>query len=121
MKYIRQFLIIMAVSFLGELLKSLLPLPIPASIYGLLLMLLLLQTGVLALDKVKDTAKFLIEIMPVMFIPAAVELMDMWDVLRDIMLPVAVITAVSTVAVMAVAGRTTQAVIRRQKRKKEEP
>lgn len=59
--------------------------------------------------------------MPVMFIPAAVELMDMWDVLRDIMLPVAVITAVSTVAVMAVAGRTTQAVIRRQKRKKEEP
>lgn len=119
MKYIKQFSIILAVSFLGEVLKSLIPLPVPASIYGLVLMLTALQTGILALDKVKETAKFLIEIMPIMFIPAAVELMDTWGVLRSIFVPVIVITLVSTVVVMAAAGRTTQSVIRWEKKRKD--
>ena len=119
MKYIKQFGIILAISFLGEILKSLIPLPIPASIYGLVLMLVALQTGILALDKVKDTAKFLIEIMPIMFIPAAVELMDTWGLLRSIFVPVIVITLVSTVVVMVAAGRTTQSMIRWEKNKKD--
>ena len=119
MKYIKQFGIILAISFLGEILKSLIPLPIPASIYGLVLMLVALQTGILALDKVKDTAKFLIEIMPIMFIPAAVELMDTWGILRSIFVPVIVITLVSTVVVMVAAGRTTQSMIRWEKNKKD--
>ena len=119
MKYIKQFGIILAISFLGEILKSVIPLPVPASIYGLVLMLVALQTGILALDKVKDTAKFLIEIMPIMFIPAAVELMDTWGVLRSIFVPVIVITLVSTIVVMVAAGRTTQSMIRWEKNKKD--
>ncbi len=119
MKYIKQFGIILAISFLGEILKSVIPLPVPASIYGLILMLVALQTGILALDKVKDTAKFLIEIMPIMFIPAAVELMDIWDVLRSIFVPVIVITLVSTIVVMVTAGRTTQSMIRWEKKRED--
>ena len=119
MKYIKQFGIILAISFLGEILKSVIPLPVPASIYGLILMLVALQTGILALDKVKDTAKFLIEIMPIMFIPAAVELMDIWDVLRSIFVPVIVITLVSTIVVMVTAGRTTQSMIRCEKKRED--
>ena len=119
MKYIKQFGIILVISFLGEVLKSLIPLPIPASIYGLVLMLVALQTGILALDKVKDTAKFLIEIMPLMFIPAAVELMVSWSVLKSIIVPVIVITIVSTVVVMVVAGRTTQSIIRWERKKED--
>lgn len=117
MKYLKQFGIIIAISFLGELLRSLIPLPIPASIYGLVLMLLALQTRVIALDKVKDTAKLLIEIMPLMFIPAAVELMESWVVLKDILVPVIIITLVSTVAVMVVSGWATQTMIRREQKK----
>ena len=45
MKYIRQLAIILAVTCVGEFLKSILPFPVPASIYGLVLMLLLLVTG----------------------------------------------------------------------------
>ena len=119
MKYIKQFGIILAISFLGEILKSVIPLPVPASIYGLILMLVALQTGILALDKVKDTAKFLIEIMPIMFIPAAVELMDIWEVLRSIFVPVIVITLVSTIVVMVTAGRTTQSMIRWEKKRED--
>lgn len=117
MNYLRQFCIILFVSFLGELLHILIPLPIPASVYGLILMLLALCTGVLKLAQVKEAADFLIEIMPVMFIPAAVGLLDSWSALQSIWLPVIVITILTTIIVMAVTGRVTQHLIRRDSHK----
>lgn len=112
MRLVRQFLLVASISFLGEGLKALLPFPIPASVYGLILMFAALSLGIIKPHQVRDAARFLIEIMPVMFIPAAVGLLNAWDVLRPILLPVGVITVVSTVVVMAVTGRVTQAVIR---------
>lgn len=120
MRYLKQFLIILLVSFLGEILRYLIPLQVPASIYGLVLMLLALVTGVLKLDQVKETADFLIEIMPVMFIPAAVGIIDAWVDLRAIVVPVTVITVLTTFIVMIVAGRVTQFVIRGKKNVEEE-
>ena len=78
MKYIHQFLIIMSISFIGELL-SLLPLPVPASVYGLLILLTCLFTGVIKLKDVEDVADWLILIMPVLFVPSAVSLMNVGD------------------------------------------
>lgn len=118
MKYFKQFGIILTVSFLGELLHAVIPLPVPASIYGLVLMLAALITGLIPLDRVREAGSFLIEIMPMMFIPAAVGLLDSWSVLRPVLLPVLIITAATTVLVMAVSGRVTQSVIRLEKRKK---
>lgn len=113
MRYLKQFTIILFISFLGELLHWLIPLPVPASIYGLLLMLGALCTGIIKLSSVRESGKFLIDIMPVMFIPASVGLLDSWGVLKPIWIPVAVITLVSTVVVMAVSGLVAQVVIRR--------
>lgn len=120
MKYLRQFLIILAVSCVGEILKYLLPLPIPASIYGLVIMLVLLLSKKLRLDSVKETAEFLVEIMPVMFIPAGVGLMVSWNQLADILVPVCIITVVSSVLVMIATGKTTDYLIRRKEKKEHE-
>lgn len=117
MKYVRQFCIILLVSFLGEVLYGVLPFPVPASVYGLVLMLATLSGGVLKVSQVKDTASFLIEIMPVMFIPAGVGLLSSWGVLKPVVVPVAVIIVLTTVIVMVVTGRVTQAVIRREERR----
>ncbi len=117
MKYLKQFGIILILSFAGELLNLLIPLPIPASIWGFALMFVCLQTGFLKLDYVKDTAIFLIEIMPLMFIPAAVGLMESWGIIRAKIIPYLVITVLSTFLVMAAAGKITQAVIRRDRKK----
>lgn len=117
MLYLRQFCIILFVSFLGELLHVIIPLPIPASVYGLVLMLSALCTGIIKLNQVKETAGFLIEIMPVMFIPAAAGLLDAWPALQAIWIPVILITVITTVLVMAVTGRVTQHMIRRKNRK----
>jgi holin-like protein len=75
-----------------------------------------LVTGIIKLSAVRETGKFLIEIMPVMFIPAGVGLMSAWGVLYPLLLPVGVITVVSLITVMAVSGRTAQAVFRKQNR-----
>ena len=119
MKYLRQFLIILAISFVGELCKYFLPLPNPASIYGMVILFVGLLTGLISLDAVKDVGKFLIEIMPVMFIPAGVGLMSSWGMLKPVLVPVSIITVVSLIAVMAATGRVSQLVIRRDKKHKD--
>lgn len=113
MKYLRQFLIILAVSLIGEILKMVLPLPIPASIYGMVLMFILLLTGIIKLDQVRDTGKFLIEIMPVMFVPAGVGLMSSWNVLEPVIVPVSVITVITIFTVMGATGIVSQFIIRK--------
>ena len=117
MKYLRQFLLILLITLIGELLKYLLPLPIPASIYGMAILFAGLMSGVIPLDAVKEAGRFLIEIMPVMFIPAGVGLMVSWGVLKSLLLPVSIITVAALITVMAATGRVSQFVIRRQKRK----
>lgn len=120
MKYIRQFVIILFISFIGEALKYVLPLPIPASIYGLVLMFVLLETKVLKVEAVQDAGKFLIEIMAMMFIPAGVGLLNAWDTLKPVLIPIIVILFVSTIVVMGVSGKVTQTMIEAEERKKNE-
>lgn len=111
MKYLKQLLIILGISFLGELLKYFLPLPIPASIYGMVILFALLLSGALPLSAVRETGNLLVAVMPVMFIPAGVGLMASWDILRPLLLPVGVITVAVLVIVMAVSGLTAQHIL----------
>ena len=119
MKYLKQFGIILAISFVSELMNMFIPLPVPASIYGIVILFLLLISKILPVESVREAGYFLIEIMPVMFIPAGAGLLESWGVLQPIWLPVCIITVATTVIVMAVTGRVTQAIIRAEKKKKE--
>lgn len=119
MKYIHQFCIILLISMAGEFLHRILPLPVPTGIYGLLLMLVMLLTGFLKLEQVEQTGAFLLEIMPLMFIPSAAGLLDSWTQLQTILLPFAIIILPVTWIVLGVSGRVTQAIIRRKERRHE--
>ena len=119
MKYLKQFLIILSVCCVGELIKYFVPLPIPASIYGLVLMLILLLTKVVRLEQVKDAADFLIEIMPVMFIPSTVGLIASWDVLQPVLVPFCIITIITTFVVMITTGKITDTLVKRKEKKNE--
>ncbi|MCF0150183.1 MAG: CidA/LrgA family protein [Firmicutes bacterium] len=112
MNYLKQFLIIMGISTLGELLHELIPLTVPASIYGMLLMFAGLYTGLIPLSSVKDTGKWLVAVMPVMFIPAAAGLIDAAPLLKANGVAYALITVITTVLVMVIVGTVTQAVMR---------
>lgn len=117
MKYLRQLLIILIFSFIGEILHSLIPIQVPASIYGLVLLFIALLTGIIQLPQVKEAAKYLIEIMPLMFIPAGVGLLESWGNLKSILVPVLLLLVASTILVMGVSGKVTQGIIQRSKRK----
>ena len=117
MKYVRQFVIIMVFTFLGEVLKALLPFPVPASIYGLLALLLALETKLLPLASVRDVGEFFVEIMPLTFIPAGVGLLESWGVMKPMLGSLVLIVVVSTILVMAVSGLVTQGVIALRKRR----
>ena len=114
MNILRQFSIILIISLIGEALSFLIPLPIPASIYGIALLFLLLCTGALRVESVRTVSSFLIAIMPVMFIPAGVGLMESFGLLLPALPAYIFITLFSTLAVMAVSGLATQAVIRKK-------
>ena len=119
MKYLKQFLIILVISLIGELLNKLLPLPVPASIYGMVILFIGLLSGVIKLSSVKEAGSFLIEIMPVMFIPAGVGLMSSWLNLKPIIIPVCIITVAAIFTVMIVSGHVTQFIVKRTKKNDE--
>lgn len=120
MRFLKQFGIILLISFIGELCNHFIPLPIPASIYGLVLLFIGLCTHIIPVTSVKEVSTFLLETMPVMFVPVAVGLMDSWDFIARDLVAYFVVMAATTFIVMAVSGLTTQAVIRWKKKKEGE-
>ena len=115
MKYVREFLIIMIFTLIGELLQKLLPVPIPASVYGLLLLFLALCTKVVKISDIEKVGDFMIAIMPMMFIAPAVKIMDIWGDIAEDLIPIIVVMVLSTIIVFAVAGWVTQWIERRRK------
>lgn len=120
MKFIRQLLIIMTISFLAELMEYLIPLPVAASMYGLVLMLVGLITKLIPLEKVEGAADFLIEIMPVLFVPPTVSIMANFDALKQMLVPLVVICIVTTVLIMGVTGRVAQGLLHRGSKQEQE-
>lgn len=108
MKYLKQLLVILAFSMVGELLHRAIPLPIPAAIYGLVLLFLALLTGIVKIKHVGETAHWLISIMPLFFVAPTVKLLSDWDVISPALVPIFTVLISSTVVVFAVAGIVTQ-------------
>ena len=119
MKWLKQTAIILIITFLGEVLHALLPLPIPAGIYGIVIFFIALETKVIKLKQVMDAGVFFIDIMPVMFIPAAVGLMKSVDILKPTWVSFLIIVVLTTAVVMGVSGLATQWMLRREQRKEE--
>lgn len=117
MKIIKQMLIILTVTFLGELIRKLIPLSIPPGIYGLVILFTLLCLGAVKTEDVREVSVFLIEIMPLLIVPSGVGLINQWKDLRTMLVPAVIIMLVSTVLVFGAAGAVTQWEIRRWKKK----
>lgn len=116
-KYIFQFARITAFCLAGEVLAVVLPLPIPASVYGLMLLLAALRFGVVKLEQVRTAALFLTGIFPLLFVPAAAGVMDLWADLQAMLVPVLLALIPITILVMTVSGCVTQRLAERKEKK----
>ena len=120
MGYLLQAVIIAAVTFAAELIKYFVPLPVPASIYGLLLLFALLKSGLLKLEQIEDVGNLLLELMPLLLVPASVSVLTALDAIQRMLLPVLVMGFIGTTAVMLVTGLLSQWIIRRKGEKSHE-
>ena len=112
MKYIKQLMIILLFSFLGEILNYMIPLPIPASIYGMILLFIALATKIIKLEEVEETAEYLLSIMLIFFVPASVGIMDTFFEHKSSMLSIVIIVIISTIVVITVTGLVSQFIIK---------
>lgn len=120
MKYVFQLMMIMMVSLAGELLNALLPLPVPASVYGLAILFTLLATKVVKLDQVEDVAEFLMSIMPLFFLESTVRIMESYGLVKGKILALFLAAFLSFATVVVVTGRAAQAIIRWKNKKGEQ-
>ena len=108
MKLIFEFARIAAFCFVGEVCHLVLPLPIPASVYGLVLLLLALNFRLIKLEDVKEVGTYLTGIFPLLFVPAAAGVMELGSQLIDLLLPAVLAIVPITALVIAVTGMLAQ-------------
>ena len=108
MKYLSQFLIILGFTLAGEALQRIIPLPIPASVYGLALLFTALCLKVVKVEQVKSTSAFLTSILPILFVSPAVGIVDDWGLIREDLLPILLLLIGSTVLTFGISGRLAQ-------------
>lgn len=104
MKYIRQFTILVLLSLSGEVCHALLPLPLPASIYGMIMLSFALWTKLLHVEAVKEMGDYLVYMLPLLFVVPTVGLMGCMDLIRGNFLKMVLIIVVTTVLTFGVAG-----------------
>ena len=113
MRYLSQFLIILGFTLAGETLHRIIPLPVPASVYGLVLLFLALCLGLLKVERVKQAGDFLISVMPVLFVSPMVGIAERWGLIAPHLMPIVLILLSTTALTFGIAGRIAQRLIRR--------
>ena len=116
MKYLKQVSILFAFTFISEILNQIIPLPIPASIYGLVFLFLCLEFKIIKIDQIKDTADFLLAILPIMFVPSSVGFIKALPLMKKYGIQFLIIGVSTTFLVMIVSGLITQLILRIKKR-----
>ena len=114
MKYLSQFCIILGFTLAGEALQRLLPLPIPASVYGLVLLFLALCVGLVKVEQVKEAGAFLTSILSVLFVSPTVGIVEHWELIAPNLIPICLMLISSTVLTFGISGRITQKLMKKE-------
>lgn len=120
MKIIKQIGIIFTVCWVSLVIEKILPFAFPASVIGMILLLICLMAGILKMEHIQEKADFLLENMAFFFIPAGVSIINYFDVLKNSVIQLIVICVVSTVVTFAVTAYTVTFTIHLMNRRKEE-
>lgn len=117
MKYLTQFMTIMGFTLLGEVLQRIIPLPIPASVYGIVLLFAALCLKWIQVEQVKETGAFLSSILPILFVSPAVGIVEDWGLIREDLLAILLLLIGSTVLTFGISGRVTQAFLKKEEKR----
>ena len=113
MKYFSQLLIILGFTLAGEALQRLVPLGIPAAVYGLALLFLSLCFGFVKLEQVKEVGSFMTSILSILFVGPTVGIVELWGLIQPHLLPIFLLLVSTTVLTFGISGVITQALSRK--------
>ena len=101
-QYLRSFILIYLCLYAGLAIASLLPITIPGSIIGMLILFVLLSLQILPAKWVKPSCHLLIRYMALLFVPIGVGVMQYYEVLKAQFGPVVVSCFISTLVVLVI-------------------
>ncbi|MEW7311635.1 CidA/LrgA family protein [Buttiauxella gaviniae] len=101
-QYLRSFVLIYICLYAGIAIASLLPITIPGSIIGMLILFILLSLQILPAKWVKPSCHLMIRYMALLFVPIGVGVMQYVDVIKQQFGPVVVSCFISTLVVLVV-------------------
>ena len=107
----------MGFTLLGEVLQRLIPLPIPASVYGLVLLFLALCLKIVKVEQVKDVGGFLTSLLPLLFVSPTVGILDCWSLIQSQILTIVLLLVASTALTFGISGLVTQVLSRKEEQK----
>ncbi len=107
-KYIKQIFWIFLFALAGEVLSLLIPIAIPGSVIGMVLLFFALHFGWLNMERVADVGNFLTGNMAIFFVPAGVGLMAHLDILASIWGRLLCIIVISLITVLTLVGTIVQ-------------
>ena len=116
MKYLKQFGIILLFTVLGEALHALLPLPVPAAIYGLVLLFLALLFRLIRPEAIREMSGFLVSLLPLLFVAPLVGLAASFDLIRGDILAILLIIVAGLVLTFGVSGAVVQGLLNRRQK-----
>lgn len=116
MKIFREVIIIFGLYYIGEWISKFFHLPLPGSLVGMLLLLILLMFHVVKLEGIASVSNFLLSHLPFFFIPAGVALMTSFFHIKDIWFIIVFICILTTVFTMGITGWTIQKLMDRGER-----
>lgn len=119
MNILKQLFLIFTLCLCGEVISSLLPFAFPASVISLLLLFLALFFKVIKTEQIKEISDFLLGTMALYFIPAGVGIMEKYALIKSSIIPLLIITIVTTILTFVVTGYTVLFCIKRMKKKEE--
>ena len=118
MKILKQFGVIFGVCWVSLVIEHYLPFSFPASVIGMILLLLCLLTGFLKIEHVQEKADFLLGNMAFFFVPAGASIINYFDILKSTVLQLLVICVVSTIVTFAVTAYAVTLTVKLMEKKK---
>ena len=118
MKIFREALIILSIYLIGEIISKGLSLPVPGNIIGMIILLILLCSNIIKLEKVETISSFFLDHLAFFFIPAGVGLLTSFDIIKSSLIQILLICIISTSIIIAVTGLIVQCLVKRSNKSK---
>lgn len=117
MPVLAQICVIFAICLASEVLSAIVPFAFPASVIGMILLLVLLATKAIKPKQLQETSNFLMGTMAMYFIPSCVGVLEYIDVLLDNIWAILLISLLTTPLVFFVTGHVVQLTVRLMRKK----